>query len=290
MNDPFDFTPKSVQCTVIGNPIEHSLSPEIHHLFALQANINLEYTKTLGESGGFNQAVQHFMASGGKGINVTVPFKLDAYALCDEMSERALLAGAVNTLWSEAGKIHGDMTDGIGLVRDIEFNHDVTIKDQRVLVIGAGGAVRGVLQPLLEAQPRELIVSNRTHGKALDLIELFSEYGSIRALEMKALKGQSFDIVINGTAASLSNELPAVPPGVFRQAAFTYDMMYAQQPTIFMQWALNQGAQTAVNGLGMLVEQAAESFEIWHGISVKTAPVIAVLSQGMDRPQVGETS
>jgi shikimate dehydrogenase len=290
MNDPFDFKPKPVRCTVIGNPIEHSLSPEIHQLFARQANINLEYTKTLGESGGFNQAVQHFMASGGKGVNVTVPFKLDAYALCDELSERALLAGAVNTLWFESEKIHGDMTDGIGLVRDIEINHGVSIKDKRVLVIGAGGSVRGVLQPLLEARPRELLVSNRTHGKALDLTELFAEFGPILAVEMKALQGESFDIVINGTAASLSNELPAVPPCVFHQTGFTYDMMYAKQPTIFMQWALNQGAETAVDGLGMLVEQAAVGFEIWHGIKVQTAPVIAVLSQGIDCSQGGETS
>lgn len=282
MNDLFDFKPKPVRCTVIGNPIEHSLSPEIHQLFAQQANINLEYTKTLGEPGGFNQAVQHFMASGGKGVNVTVPFKLDAFALCDELSERALLAGAANTLWFENKKIHGDITDGIGLVRDIEFNHGVSIKDKRVLVIGAGGAVRGVLQPLLEARPRELLVSNRTHGKALDLTELFAEFGPIRALEMKALQGESFDIVINGTAASLANELPAVPPCVFHQASFVYDMMYARQPTIFMQWALNQGAQTAVDGLGMLVEQAAVGFEIWHGIKVQTAPVIAVLRQGVD--------
>lgn len=281
MNDPFDFRPKPLQFTVIGNPIEHSLSPEIHQQFSRQSNIKLEYTKTLGEPGGFNQAVQHFMASGGKGLNVTVPFKLEAYALCDQPSERARLAGAVNTLWFDAGEILGDVTDGIGLVRDIEHNHGVSIKDRRVLVIGAGGAVRGVLQALLEAGPQELLVCNRTHGKALDLVELFISHGPIRALEMKSLAGKSFDIVINGTAASLANALPAVPADVFHGAHFVYDMMYAHQPTIFMKWALNQGAKKAADGLGMLVEQAAAGFEIWHGVKVQTAPVIAALRQGV---------
>lgn len=281
MNDPFDFRPKPLQFTVIGNPIEHSLSPEIHQQFSRQSNINLEYTKTLGEPGGFNQAVQHFMASGGKGLNVTVPFKLEAYALCDQPSERARLAGAVNTLWFDAGEILGDVTDGIGLVRDIEHNHGVSIKGRRVLVIGAGGAVRGVLQALLEAGPQELLVCNRTYGKALDLAELFISHGPIRALEMKSLAGKSFDIVINGTAASLGNALPAVPADVFHGAHFVYDMMYAHQPTIFMKWALNQGAKKAADGLGMLVEQAAAGFEIWHGVKVQTAPVIAALRQGV---------
>ena len=167
MNDPFDFNPKPLQFTVIGNPIEHSLSPQIHQLFALQAGIRLEYSKTLGEAGGFNQAVQHFMASGGRGMNVTVPFKLEAFKLCDVKSERAQRAGAVNTLWFENNEIHGDVTDGVGLLQDIESNHGMQIQGKRVLVIGAGGAVRGVLQPLLEANPEQLIicVSHRWRGR-----------------------------------------------------------------------------------------------------------------------------
>jgi shikimate dehydrogenase len=281
MIDPFDFKPKPLQFTVIGNPIEHSLSPQIHQYFSQQSNIKLEYTKTLGEPGGFNQAVQHFMARGGKGINVTVPFKLEAYALCDQPSERARLAGAVNTLWFDAGEIHGDVTDGVGLVRDIELNHGVSIKGRRVLIIGAGGAVRGVLKPLLESGPRELCICNRTHGKALDLADLFVSHGPICAVEMKLLAGEVFDIVINGTAASLDNTLPAVPADVFHGVNFVYDMMYAHQPTIFMKWALNQGAKTVTDGLGMLVEQAAAGFEIWHGVKVQTAPVIASLRQGV---------
>ena len=281
MPDPFDFDPAPLQFTVIGNPIEHSLSPDIHRMFAQQANIRLEYTKTLGESGGFNQAVQHFMATGGKGMNVTVPFKLEAFRLCDHSSERARLAGAVNTLWFEGGEIYGDVTDGVGMVRDIERNHDISLRDKRVLVIGAGGAVRGVLQPMLEAGPRELVICNRTEGKAMDLAELFAACGPIRAMPLKALEGESFDIVVNGTAASLGNELPPVPASIFHGVRFAYDMMYAQQPTVFMRWALDHGAAEVADGLGMLVEQAAAGFEIWHAVSVETAPVIAALRQGV---------
>ena len=281
MNDPFDFNPAPAQFTVIGNPIEHSLSPQIHQLFAMQSGIKLEYSKTLGEAGGFSQAVQHFMASGGKGLNVTVPFKLEAFALCDETSERAQLAGATNTLWFANGKIHGDVTDGIGMVHDIQENQQVLLADKRVLVIGAGGAVRGVLQPLLEAAPAELIICNRTRGKAMELAELFATYGPIRELEMKSLADKQFDVVINGTAASLGNAIPAVPSSIFAQGAFVYDMMYARQPTVFMKWALDQGAARAVDGLGMLVEQAAASFLIWHGVEVETAPVIEALRQGV---------
>ena len=270
-----------MQFTVIGNPIEHSLSPEIHQQFAQQAGIALEYTRTLGEAGGFRQAVQHFMATGGKGINVTVPFKLEAFALCDHTTERSRLAGAVNTLWFDNGEIHGDVTDGEGLVRDIEQNHAISLGGRRVLVIGAGGAVRGVLQPLLEAGPRELLICNRTQGKAMELADLFAGLGPIRAVAMNALEGEDFDIVINGTASSLANELPAVPASVFRQARFAYDMMYARQPTLFMKWALDSGAEQVADGLGMLVEQAAAGFAIWHGVEVDTAPVIASLRQGV---------
>ena len=281
MNDPFDFKPAPAKFTVIGNPIEHSLSPQIHQLFAMQRGINLEYTKTLGEAGGFNQAVQHFMASGGKGLNVTVPFKLEAFALCDQLSDRAKLAGAVNTMWFSDGKIQGDVTDGEGLVRDIEHNQGISLAAKRVLVIGAGGAVRGVLQPLLEAAPAELLICNRTRGKAMELAEMFSAYGPIRELEMKALLDEQFDVVINGTAASLGNTLPAVPSSIFSEDAFVYDMMYARQPTVFMKWALDNGAARTADGLGMLVEQAAAGFAIWHGVEVETAPVIEALRQGV---------
>jgi len=281
MNDPFDFDPKPLQFTVIGNPIEHSLSPQIHQQFAMQAGVRLEYGKTLGEAGGFNQAVQHFMASDGRGMNVTVPFKLEAFKLCDETTPRAQLAGAVNTLWFKDGKIIGDVTDGTGLLRDIQSNHDFSVRGKRVLVIGAGGAVRGVLQPLLEAGPRELLICNRTQGKAMDLADLFAGLGPIKAVDMKALQGEQFDLVINGTAASLGNALPDVSPDIFAGGAVVYDMMYARQPTVFMKWALDKGAVQAIDGLGMLVEQAAAGFEIWHGREVDTRPVIESLRQGV---------
>ena len=281
MNDPFDFDPKPLQFTVIGKPIEHSLSPQIHQQFAMQAGVRLEYGKTLGEAGGFNQAVQHFMASDGRGMNVTVPFKLEAFKLCDEITPRAQLAGAVNTLWFDKGKICGDMTDGMGLLRDVQSNHGFSIQDRRVLVIGAGGAVRGVLQPLLEAAPRELLICNRTRGKAIELADLFADLGPIRSVDMKALQGEQFDLVINGTAASLGNAVPDVSPDIFSGGAFAYDMMYSRQPTVFMKWALDNGATKVVDGLGMLVEQAAAGFKIWHDREVDTRPVIESLRQGV---------
>lgn len=281
MNDPFDFNPAPARFTVIGNPIEQSLSPQIHQLFAMQAGVSLEYSKTLGEAGGFNQAVQHFMANGGKGLNVTAPFKLEAFNLCDQLSARAKLAGAVNTMWFTDNEIHGDVTDGEGLLRDIERNQGVSLAGKRVLVMGAGGAVRGVLQPLLEAGPAELLICNRTRGKAMELAKLFATYGPIREREMNSLADELFDVVINGTAASLGNDLPAVPSNIFSKDTFVYDMMYARQPTVFMKWALDHGAARAADGLGMLVEQAAAGFVIWHGLEVDTAPVIEALRQGV---------
>lgn len=286
MNDLFDFNPKPLRFCVIGNPIEHSLSPQIHHHFARQTNISLDYTKTLGEAGGFNQAVQHFMASGGKGMNITLPFKPEAHALCDELSKRAKFAAAVNTISFKDDKIVGDVTDGQGLVTDIQQNHDTPIKDKRVLIIGAGGAVRGVLQALLEASPKEIIICNRSQGKAMELAGLFSPLGNIRACAMNILtsiapKNTPFDIVINGTSASLDGALPDVPVEIISNSTFVLDMMYAPQPTIFMKWALNKGAEHVVDGLGMLVEQAAASFEIWHGVKPQTTSALLALKQGV---------
>ncbi len=281
MHDPFDFTVKVPKFTVIGNPIEHSKSPQIHQLFASQFGLTIEYSTTLGESGGFNQAAQHFKASGGKGLNVTVPFKLDAFALCDQLTPRSKLAGAVNTLWfSDDGKINGDNTDGIGMLRDITQNIGFEIQDKDVLVIGAGGAVRGVLQPLLEAVPKSLTVANRTEGKAIDLAALFKDTGTIIASSLRGLTASQFDLIINGTASSLHGELPDVPKGICREGSLAYDMMYAAQPTLFMKWALNDGATQASDGLGMLVEQAAEAFNIWNGQFPNTQPVIEALRQG----------
>ncbi len=276
-DDLFDFSPKVRQFTVVGNPIEHSKSPQIHQLFAQQFDLRIDYGTTLGEVGGFNQAVQHFEASGGAGLNVTVPFKLDAFHLADQLTPRAEFAGAVNTLWFDGGKIHGDNTDGIGLLNDITNNIGFDLAGKRILLLGAGGAVRGILQPLLEAGPSELVIANRTEGKAIDLAQLFEPHGSVKASTFKALEDQQFDVVINGTAASLQGELPPLPQDCFKPEALAYDLMYAAQPTLFMKWASNAGATHCHDGLGMLVEQAAEAFFIWNQHRPSTAPVISAL-------------
>ncbi len=279
MSDLFDFSPKTKRFAVFGNPIAHSKSPQIHQLFAQQFNLNIEYTTTLAESGGFTQAVEHFRASGGAGLNVTVPFKVDAWKLADVLSERAALAEAVNTIWFEHDKIHGDNTDGVGMVRDIRDNLNQNINDQNILVIGAGGAVRGVLGPLLAESPKRILLINRTEGKALDLADQFQHLGKITGSSLRAASGQTFDLIINGTAASLNNQLPDIDASVFKGAMLAYDMMYAKQPTHFMQWARANGATKAADGLGMLVEQAAEAFFIWNQQRPATKPVIQALKQ-----------
>lgn len=281
MKDPFDFTPQSPRFSVIGNPIEHSLSPQIHQLFARQANISLEYSTTLGEPGGFKQAVEHFKASGGKGMNVTLPFKTQAFQLCDKTSDRAKLAQSVNTLSFDNDLVVGETTDGQGLVQDLQNNHGFTIKGSRVLIIGAGGAVRGVLQTLLEAAPKQLTICNRTQGVAMELAHLYADIGPITAQTINHSYDRPFDLVINGTSASLHNELPQVDDSIIGNNTLAYDMMYASKPSIFMKWALDQNAKAAVDGFGMLVEQAAASFNIWHGVKVQTQPVVAALRQGV---------
>ncbi len=257
---------------VMGNPIAHSKSPLIHTAFAKQTGQILEYDAILVE-GDFAQAVQAFQASGGKGLNITVPFKQAAWTLADQRRERAELAGAVNTLWfDEQGRCIGDNTDGVGLVRDLTQNHGCQIEGRRVLILGAGGAVRGVLAPLLEAAPAHCVIANRTMSKAVTLAELFADFGNISAKPIDALQNKSYDLVINGTSASLQGELPPLPEGLLAEGAWCYDMMYAMTP--FLQWAQKQGAAFALDGLGMLVEQAAESFYLWRGVMPETVSVI----------------
>jgi len=235
---------------VMGNPIAHSKSPLIHAAFAQQTGQVLQYNANLvgTQEGEFAQAVQAFITSGGKGLNITVPFKQAAWVLANQRSERAERAGAVNTLWfDEQGRCLGENTDGVGLVRDLIQNHGGQIEGRRVLILGAGGAVRGVLGPLLEAVPLLCVI---------------------------ALQGQSFDLIINGTSASLQGQLPPLPDGLLVDGGWCYDMMYASTATVFVQWAQSQRAAFALDGLGMLVEQAAESFYLWRGVRPETAPVI----------------
>lgn len=279
MSDPFDLGQPD-RYAVMGNPVAHSKSPQIHAAFAHQFGHRIEYTRILVDVGGFAQAVEQFAASGGKGLNVTVPFKQDAFRLADSLSERAQLAEAVNTLKFEPdGSLFGDNTDGAGLVRDIDLNLGVSLKDKQVLILGAGGAVRGVLDPMLRHRPKRVLLANRTVARARDLVAHFKVHGPVEACGFDALKGQHFDIVINGTSASLKGELPPLPDTLLRRGALAYDLMYADRPTPFMDWAMLHGAEKVVDGLGMLVEQAAESYFLWRGVRPETRSVIEKLRQ-----------
>ena len=267
---------------VIGNPIAHSKSPRIHGLFAEQTGEPIIYEALLAPVDDFASSVDDFRAHGGCGMNVTVPFKQDAWAYADQHSERAKTAGAVNTLIFQSGGIClGDNTDGVGLVNDLVNNHRLNLKDSRILLLGAGGAVRGVLQPLLEAGPAQLLIANRTTQRALDLAASFSAFGPVSGCGLDQLKDQvatnGFDLVINGTSASLQGKLPPLPDKLLAANAAVYDMMYSAEPTAFVVWGNENGAAQSLDGLGMLVEQAAESFYLWRGVRPDTKPVIASL-------------
>lgn len=264
---------------VFGNPVAHSKSPRIHAAFARLTGQDLVYDACLAAKDGFAHAVRHFFAAGGRGCNVTVPFKEEAWQLSEMRSARAEKAGAVNTLFTDAqGRLHGDNTDGTGLVRDLVQNAGWTIRGQRVLVLGAGGAVRGVLGPLLCEQPLRLVIANRTLEKAEQLATLFAGEGRISASSFEALVGQEFDLVINGTSASLQGDLPPLPPSVLAPSAKAYDMMYGAAPTVFLRWAADHGADIR-DGLGMLVEQAAEAFSLWRGVTPATRQVLDALRE-----------
>ena len=259
---------------VMGNPIAHSKSPQIHGQFAKQAQQDLIYSAMLVPVDGFQKAVHDFFKGSGKGLNVTVPFKEQAYELADDLTDRAKTAQAVNTLKLQSnGRILGDNTDGAGLVRDITVNQKVALQGKRILLIGAGGAMRGILQPVLAQNPSEVVICNRTHAKALALAEAFSGLGLINAIEFDQLQG-AFDVIINGTSASLKGELPPIPVTAIARHSVVCDMMYAKEPTAFLVWAKTLGAIKQIDGLGMLAEQAAVSFEIWRGTEVNTQTVL----------------
>lgn len=263
---------------VIGNPIAHSKSPLIHAAFAAQTGQDIDYGRILGED--FERDVRGFFTAGGKGLNVTVPFKEQAWALADELSPAAELAGAVNTLMLLAdGRLRGDNTDGTGLVRDLLQNHGVVLAGQRLLLLGAGGASRGVLRPLLEQQPQSLTIANRTATKARDLADLVAD-SRLQGCGLEELAGQQFDLIINATAAGLGGEVPAIPDDCLTSGGVSYDMMYANEPTAFVRWGQAHGAGMALDGLGMLVEQAAQAFYLWRGVRPDTAPVMDQLRQG----------
>lgn len=274
----------SDQYVVIGNPVEHSKSPRIHSLFAADAAQDIEYGRLLAPLDGFVAAVRKFMAAGGRGANVTVPFKEEAFRLCDQLSARAAAAGAVNTLrFDSNGTIFGDNTDGAGLVRDITANLCRSLHDKQVLLLGAGGAARGVILPLLLEGPARLYIANRTPAKAAALVNEFNMLPDtpperLDGGSLSNLAGQHFDVIINATSAGLTDSALDLPDGLFAEGALAYDMVYGRD-TPFMQQALAAGAQVA-DGLGMLIEQAAESFSIWRGVRPQTQPVIQALRQG----------
>lgn len=262
------------QYVVMGNPIQHSKSPIIQMAFAEQTQQAMEYTSLLVPLNKFNQSCDQFFQCG-QGCNITVPFKEQAYEYADVLTDRANYAGAVNTLKKQTdGSILGDNTDGVGLVTDIVINHQGQLRNNRILILGAGGAVRGVLGPILAEQPTLVVVANRTESKAVSLAEKFKAVGNIEAREFQHLVGHKFDFIINGSAASLAGEVPPIPDSIVTADTWCYDMMYSQELTPFNRWASDLGAAKWIDGLGMLIEQAAEAFYVWRHIRPETAPVI----------------
>ncbi len=266
---------------VVGNPIAHSKSPLIHEAFARQSQQNLSYERILAPLDGFTATVQDLIVKGYKGVNVTVPFKFEAYTLADERSSRALSAGAANTLIFDGQHIAADNTDGAGLVRDVEQNLKVPLSGKRLLLLGAGGAAEGVLQPILAANPALLVIANRSADKALAMASKAASSTispsaiNVTGCEFNHLQGQQFDVVINATSAGLTDTALPIPDTVFADGCLAYDMMYGRE-TPFMVQARANGARVA-DGLGMLVEQAAEAFYLWRGVRPETLPVIEMI-------------
>ena len=263
---------------VVGHPVTHSKSPYIHAAFAAQTGRRLAYERIAVEPGDLAAAVDEFRAIAGSGMNVTVPLKEEAWALAHERRPRARVAGAANTLWFDpSGNTVVDNTDGAGLVRDLETNHGLTLAGARILLIGAGGAARGVWPSLLAAVPAALLVSNRTHDKAAALAQATDTDIATGVLEWGVAPDRAFDLVINATSLSLLGEVPALAEAAFDETTVCYDMMYGPGPTPFMAWAQQRGVRRVIDGLGMLVEQAALAFELWHGVKPATTPVIEAL-------------
>jgi shikimate dehydrogenase len=263
---------------VIGNPIGHTKSPLIHGMFAKATNQSLHYSAIEGPLDGFVGAVQAFRDGGGRGMNVTAPFKLQAFELADERSERANLAGAVNALKFEGGRILADNFDGIGLVNDIQRNLGMSLAGKRVLLLGAGGAARGALLPLLEAAPAELVIANRSVDKAQTLARQLADRGPVRGGGYGEVGDATFDVVINATSASLKGELPPLSPVVFAADGLAYELVYGKGLTPFLRLAANAGVKRLADGVGMLVEQAAEAFVWWRGVRPDTRAVIDTLT------------
>jgi shikimate dehydrogenase len=263
---------------LVGHPVEHSRSPLIHTVFARQTRHNITYELIDAEPAAFEIAVRGFGAAGGKGLNVTVPYKEAAFALCDERSPAATAAGSVNTISIVAGRLRGDNTDGVGFIRDVTANQRQTLAGLRVVVLGAGGAARGILGPLLGEQPAEVVIANRTKQRAAQLAAQLG--GRLRAHTFEELSGQPpFDVLVNATSAGMKGESPPFPSSLVGPQSFCYDLVYGQYDTPFVTWARSHGARRAVQGWGMLVEQAAESFYIWRGVRPDTRALLRQLGR-----------
>jgi len=264
------------QYAVFGNPIKQSKSPFIHTLFAAQTFQQLAYKAIEPSDEDFKITLTRFFAGGGKGCNVTMPYKEQAFQFAQKLTERATLAGAVNTLkLTDDNVVIGDNTDGAGLVLDLK-NHHIDLTGARILLLGAGGAARGVCGPLLAESPKELVIANRTFSKAETLVSIFNDLGNVSSSELSQLEGE-FDLIINSTAASINGEVPAISSALIRPETAIYDMMYSAQETPFNQWAKQLGARVVIDGLGMLVGQAAESFAMWRGIKPSAKQVLTEL-------------
>ena len=263
------------QYAVFGHPISHSKSPRIHALFAEQTRQSLDYTAWDVPADRFSEELKRFAEAGGKGLNCTVPLKELAWQIADQKSVRAERAKAVNTLSiGSDGDLHGDNTDGVGLVRDLTQNLGIAITGCKILLLGAGGASRGILEPLLALKPDRLVIANRTLVKAERLADEFSGLGVIQALGFESLSGNQFDLILNATSASLHGKLPPLPEGILAPPGYCYDLAYGIQPTAFVEWGECTGAKLSTDGIGMLVEQAAEAFFMWRGVRPQTVPVI----------------
>lgn len=263
----------------MGYPVSHSRSPIIHRLFAIQTGQNIQYELLQVAPENLETAVRQFGRTGGKGLNITVPHKSEVVRLVDDMSERASSAGAINTLVFREDSLFGDNTDGVGLMRDLQFNLALTLQGMNILILGAGGATRGIVAPLLEAEPASLVIANRTFPKARALADHFSVNGPVTACRFDDVKGDThYDLVINATSAGLKGETPPYPEAAIGENTVCYDLSYGLTPTPFSHWASEHGAARSVMGWGMLVEQAAESFFIWRGVRPDTAPVLKQLT------------
>lgn len=267
------------QYAVFGCPIRHSKSPRIHHLFAEQTGQQLRYTAREVPAESFASALDEFLVSGGKGLNCTVPLKELAWRRAEHLTERARLSKAVNTLVLESGgTLLGDNTDGIGLITDLTINHAIELVGKNILILGAGGASRGIIGPLLEQTPEDIVIANRTVSKARQLAREFSNADRITGCGFDELKGRQFDLILNATSASLSGELPPLPEHLLSSSGCCYDLAYANDDTAFVRWGRRQNAVKSLDGLGMLVEQAAEAFYLWREVRPETGPVIALLN------------